>query len=94
MTRAELMSRMSSLEFAYWIAYYGLEPFGSARDDMHAAAIQHTLMLCNWASKTEKPPPLTSFLIVPPARPQMSGDMLLAMARQASAALAPLKAIE
>lgn len=91
MTRDEMMFRMSSREFAGWMAYYSIEPFGPARDDMHSARQQHTQVLCHWASKTEKPPPVADFLVVRPPRPVMDGDMLLAAAKMATAALAPLK---
>ena len=43
MTVAEAQARISSPEFAEWVAYYGLEPFGAlAEDTRHGirAAIQ------------------------------------------------------
>lgn len=34
---AELLDRMSSREFAEWMAYYGIEPFGEERADLRQA---------------------------------------------------------
>lgn len=37
MTVAELLDRMSSKEFAEWMAYYLVEPFGEERADLRQA---------------------------------------------------------
>lgn len=37
MTLAEMRGRMSSREFAAWIAYDRIQPIGSRRDDLHFA---------------------------------------------------------
>ena len=39
MTVAELDDRMTSREFAEWMVYFQIEPFGPARQDYHAALI-------------------------------------------------------
>ena len=39
MTVSELDARMTSREFAEWMIYYQIEPFGPARQDYHAALI-------------------------------------------------------
>ena len=41
----ELETSLSSSEFAEWMAYYTIEPFGQWRDNLHAAQI--TAMLYN-----------------------------------------------
>jgi hypothetical protein len=38
-TVAELQARMSSLEFAEWLAYYRIEPFGEERADARHASM-------------------------------------------------------
>ena len=37
------LNRMSSLEFAEWIAFYSLEPFGDARADLRSAIVAKTI---------------------------------------------------
>ena len=39
MTVSELDARMTSREFAEWMIYFQIEPFGPARQDYHAALI-------------------------------------------------------
>ena len=39
----ELKDRLTSQELRDWMAYYKIEPFGSERDNMHAAAIASTV---------------------------------------------------
>jgi len=39
MTVGELCDRMDSLEFTQWLAYAGVEPFGSPVDDLRAGTI-------------------------------------------------------
>ncbi len=46
----EMLSRMSSREFAEWMAYYRLEPFGDERADLRAGTIAAPL-LNMWAAK-------------------------------------------
>lgn len=38
-TVAELQQRMGSAEFAAWLAFYQVEPFGDLRDDMRMALV-------------------------------------------------------
>lgn len=44
MTVAELGRRMSSDEFAGWIAYAAIEPFGPRREDLRAALVASILV--------------------------------------------------
>lgn len=39
MTVRELLARMDSHEFSEWMAYYGIEPFGQERDNLHAGIV-------------------------------------------------------
>jgi hypothetical protein len=39
MTVGEMLQRMSSAEFAEWMAYHGLEPFGPRREDLRFGAL-------------------------------------------------------
>ncbi|MCP5019401.1 MAG: DUF4035 domain-containing protein [Ketobacter sp.] len=34
---------MTSTEFSYWVAFYGLHPFGSERDNIHSAVVAATV---------------------------------------------------
>jgi len=42
-TVAEAQSRISSREFAEWLAYDRLEPIGAVRDDWNAALVAQTV---------------------------------------------------
>ncbi len=46
---------MTAREFAEWRAYYALEPFGSWRDNYHAAMIAHILAMVNSDPKKSRP---------------------------------------
>jgi len=50
----EIEERMPSSEVTSWLAYYKLEPFGSERDNWHAATIASILVNANL--KKGKPP--------------------------------------
>jgi hypothetical protein len=43
MTVEELSGRMSSREFAEWMAFYRIEPFGDQRADMRSAIVASTM---------------------------------------------------
>lgn len=51
MTVGELGQRMSSAEFAEWIAYSSLEPFGPRREDLRAALVASTVFNVNRGPK-------------------------------------------
>lgn len=54
MTVHEMNSRMSSKEFAYWMAYYSIEPFGPEIESYRSA--WHTATLANlWISEKGSP---------------------------------------
>lgn len=59
MTVAELGARMSSAEFAEWMAYAALEPFGPQRDDVRAGTVAATLANIHRDRKA-RPSPFTS----------------------------------
>lgn len=61
-TVRELENRLSSAEFAEWMAYYSLEPFGEARDDYRAGLIAATVANCAGAGKKNKPLQPTDFI--------------------------------
>ena len=47
MTVRELLSRISSLELAEWMQFYGLSPFGDERNDLQAGIIAATIANVN-----------------------------------------------
>lgn len=49
----ELQQRMSAREFAEWIAYYQLDPFGEERADLRVATL--TALTANIYKKKGKP---------------------------------------
>lgn len=53
---AELQGRMSSREFAEWVAYSEIEPWGEWRADYRAASIQRTLAEINRDRKKRQQP--------------------------------------
>lgn len=54
MTVDELLDRMSSRELTEWMIYYEMEPFGAARDNLHAGIVAATMANVNRA-KGRKP---------------------------------------
>jgi hypothetical protein len=54
------MGQMSALEFAEWMAYYSLEPFGERRADYRSAQIVQ--MIANVNRTRGEPYPLSDFL--------------------------------
>lgn len=62
-TVAELQQRMGSAEFAAWLAFYQVEPFGELRGDMRAAMIATlTANAHRNAKKKRQPFELSDFL--------------------------------
>lgn len=56
MSVLEAQARISSAEFAEWMAYAQLEPFGGLQDDLRAGAIASTIANVNRDSdKTPRP---------------------------------------
>lgn len=47
---------MSSREFAEWVAYYGLEPFGEERADLRMAVVASLIANANRDPKKRKRP--------------------------------------
>lgn len=47
---------MSSREFAEWMAYYTLEPFGVEREDLRAAIVASTIANANRDPKKKRQP--------------------------------------
>jgi hypothetical protein len=50
MSVAEAQARISAREFAEWIAYYGMSPFGPQRDDIRSGVLGASLASM-WAKK-------------------------------------------
>lgn len=48
-TPAEAQARINARDFAEWMAYYQLEPFGQDRADYPASIVAHTVAVCNGA---------------------------------------------
>jgi hypothetical protein len=46
-TVGELDETLSSTELTYWMAFYSIHPFGSERDNIHAALIASTIANAN-----------------------------------------------
>jgi hypothetical protein len=54
MTVRELLTRMDSLEFSEWMAYYGIEPFGQERDNLHAGIVAKAIYDVNQDPKKRR----------------------------------------
>lgn len=61
MTVAEAQQRIDSQEFASWMAYDRIEPFGEYRADLRSAIIAYTLAESN-RSKKAKPFTVDDFM--------------------------------
>jgi hypothetical protein len=71
---------MSSREFAEWIAYYRLEPFGETRADLRAAIVACTIANANRNPKKQRRPfKPADFMPEFGARPQQSWQSQLAL---------------
>lgn len=62
-TLGELGRRMSAEEFGLWVALYHKNPWGSYRDNVHAALISKTVMKMAGKALKGDPPPLSDFMI-------------------------------
>lgn len=76
MTVAELGERMSSAEFAEWMAYYAIEPFGEERADLRQAlttsAIHNSVQAQTKHPKWTKPEDFMPFRETPqPKTPEI-----------------------
>lgn len=58
---AELQQRMDSREFAHWLAFYGLEPFGSEVESLRTGIIAKVVADVN-RPKGKAPYPVTNFM--------------------------------
>lgn len=55
MTVRELQARMDMVEFAEWLAYWTIEPWGASREDYRAGVLASAI-LAPWTKKGRKPP--------------------------------------
>ena len=55
MTVRELENRLSSQELSEWMAYFSIEPFGSAREDYRAGLVAATVANCAGSKKVLQP---------------------------------------
>lgn len=53
----ELMGRIDSDEFTYWIAFYNIEPFGPMQEDLRAGYATSILYNVNRAEKSQAKSP-------------------------------------
>lgn len=53
---------LSSTELSYWMAFYSLHPFGSERDNIHAALIASTIANVN-RGKSQHPFTAQDFML-------------------------------
>lgn len=74
-----LLASMGSWRLSEWMAYYRLEPFGSKRDEIHAALIASVIANVN-RDKDKKPFPYTieDFLINFDEEEDLPNEYLLA----------------
>lgn len=47
MTVREMLARIDSLELAEWMQFYGIDPFGTERDDLQAGIVACTVANAN-----------------------------------------------
>lgn len=71
---AELQNRMSAAEFAEWMAFYEIEPFGWQADFSGHAQTAATIANVN-RSKDTKPYKVSDFMPKEPQPPQTSAHM-------------------
>lgn len=62
MTVAELLTRISSREMSEWIAYYGIEPWGAERDNLHAGIVASTTANL-WRGEADEPLKASDFML-------------------------------
>lgn len=56
MTVKELLARIDSREISEWIAFFGLEPWGTETEDWRAGMIASTIANVNRDTKKQKKP--------------------------------------
>ena len=78
-TPAEAQARINSREFAEWMAYYQIEPFGQDRGDASAAIVAHTIAACNGVKNTTPADFMPRF--GEPETKRASGEQMLVKAR-------------
>ena len=82
MTVREMLSRMTSAEYAEWMAYYRIDPWGRERRDYMLAQIAATIYGM-WRSKQSPARTIADYMPVKPAahavRAQSAADMRLAL---------------
>lgn len=71
MTVAELGRRMSSAEFAEWVGYYEIEPFGDLRADYRAGIVASLIFNSNRVETAEPIGPDYFFRPPAPASPDL-----------------------
>jgi hypothetical protein len=62
-TISEIDNEMSSAEFSDWIQFYSMHPFGSERDNLHAAIIATLIGNAN-RGKGARPLEIDDFMIM------------------------------
>ena len=72
MTVAELGRRVSSSELMEWAAFYRLEPFGPARDNMHAGLICATV--AGASGRCRRQPSPSDYMLDSEAQQQVDND--------------------
>ncbi len=80
-TVGELLGRMTSFEFSYWLAFYGLQPWGDERADLRSGIVAATVANCNRDPK-QRPQPFSPLDFMPyskePAEEQTMEDQIAA----------------
>lgn len=83
----EAQERIDAHEFAEWLAYYALEPWGEERADLRAGIIASTVANGSRDAK-KRPRPFRATEFMPQFdRPEADGNALLAVVEQLNAAL-------
>jgi hypothetical protein len=77
MTVREMLDRISSLELAEWMIYYGIDPFGNERQDLQAGIIAATVANAN-AGKGKAFQPI-DFMPYAEDKPAQTGDDMKAL---------------
>lgn len=87
MSLAEAQARISAREFAEWMAYYTLEPWGQERADLRAGIIASTVANANRDAKKRRQPFKPQDFMPAFDREPQTADQQLAMARMITEAL-------
>ncbi len=73
-TVSELLSRISSIELTEWMAYYGLEPWGTEPADLRAGIVASTFANANRDPKRQRRPFTPQDFMPRWNRPQREGQ--------------------